>query len=142
MDASEFISDALEDLPSARDPSHRMSLLNGIHDRIEFNELEVGFLESAAESLVNLIVFEKDRDVRNRMFDCIECAYHRNLSINPSLDLLIAMFNDSDPALIANTLLLMAYSSDRKHIPVAQAYVSHSNPFIRQNAEHALKYLQ
>jgi hypothetical protein len=142
MDASEFISDALEDLPSTRDPSRRMSLLNGIHDNIEFNDLEVGFLEGAAESLINLIVFEKDRDVRNRMFDCIECAYRRNLSIDPSLDLLISMFNDSDPALIANTLLLMALSSDRKHIAVAETYLSHSNQFIRRNAEHALKYLR
>jgi hypothetical protein len=142
MDLCEAVDDALEDLACHKPPLDKLSILNTLHDRIERNTFEVGYLEGRMENLLDLTIFETDVEVLNRMFDVVETAMRKNLSIAPSIDPLLPYLSDEEPAFICRVLLLIPRLGSSKHEPLARRYLTHEHAMVRKNAEYALKYLR
>ena len=142
MDVREEIDDALENLKTWSLPREsRLSLLLRLDDLFRAGRFEIGFAEGSVQELIDMLTYETDREVRGRMFEVTERALSVNYPLEPALDELIANLNDDDPALISYALVLLPLCGERKHLPLVDRYRSHSNDFIRRNAEHAWKYM-
>jgi hypothetical protein len=103
---------------------------------------EVTFVTDVLQHVIDLIIpIESDADVRNALFDAVANAMSRNLSVDVSLDGLLPYCTDDDPALVSNVLILIAKSGHPKYAPVVERYRAHANDIIRNNAEHAWKWV-
>lgn len=140
-DLHDAIDDALENVQFLRSPRDRLSVLNTLYDRIERNTIAVTFLEGRMANLIDLIPYETDLEVRRRMFDVVEKAMMTNLSIAPSIDVLLPFLSEEDPGLVSGFLLLIPLTGQAKYVPIARKYLEHENPIIRSNAQYALKYM-
>jgi hypothetical protein len=134
------ISGLVDNLESHRQPEfreHRLGWALRLGDLFR-HPGEVTFMTGTLQRMIDRVVpLEKDREVRNELFNGIDHACSKNLSVDLSLDELMRHVGDDDPALTCNILLLLAHFGDRKHKPFVEKYLTHQNEFIRRNAEHA-----
>lgn len=142
MSTEDEIYEALEELRIVEDKSASGSIVNMICDKFDAYNLSIDFLQETVDYLLDSIVLQINPEIRADMFELIERAYQKNYSISIDLETLIEMFDDSDPSLISNTLLLFPIAGNKKeHLEIAKKYLNNQDKFIAKNAEYAVQYL-
>lgn len=142
MTTEEQIYAALEELRIVKDKSASNSIVNRICDKFDAHTMSVDFLQETVDYLLDSIVLQINPEIRADMFELIERAYQKNYSICIDLDTLVGMFDESDPSLISNTLLLFPIAGNKQqHAEIAKKYLRSQDKFIAQNARYAIQYL-
>lgn len=118
----------------------KMSCLNQLDDLVEFKQLSIDDLEECATKLVDIVLYETDPQLTRQVFRAIENIFLANASINVSLESLIELFTE-DETILANTLILIPFTGQKKYIELVKTYLNHSNELVSKNANYALKYL-
>jgi len=137
-----IIFEVLGDLRVTCDEKEARGIVNGVNDKFEAYTLRLDFLQDVVDYLLESIVLQINPVIRSGMFERIERAYGNNHALCIDLEPLIAMFDDEDTSMIANTLLLFPLAGDRNaHSAMARRYRNHRDRFIRKNARDALRYL-
>lgn len=120
---------------------NKLGNLNHLNDLVEFKQLSDDQLEHVAKVLLGSVVYEGDSELCREIFRVLETIALTHSSVDFDLNPLMENFSESNLALIANTLVLMAYTGKRRYIPIVQTYLNHSDPFVSKNAAFAMKYL-
>lgn len=143
MDMRDEAWDLLENLKAHQGAGHRIDRLAWALrlDDLMRHPGEVTFVSDLLEHVVGTVIpMESDREVRAALFDAVSNGMSKNLSVDVSLDPLVALLDDDDPALICETLLLVAKSGDLKYRPLVERYRAHANDLVRKNAEYAWEW--
>lgn len=143
MDTKADIWEILESLRIVESVLEAEGLRNGLLDRMEAHSLGLEFLQECVDYLFDSIVFQIRPEIRGYLFDAVEGIYRKCPAVRIDVGGLVAMFDESDPSLIANTLLLLPIASRREEgIAIAGRYVEDQDSFIRRNALYALEHLE
>lgn len=118
----------------------KTAYLNQLDDLIEFKQLSIDELEECATKLVDIVLYETNPQLVREIFRVIENIFLANSSINVSLENLIDVFEE-DETVLANTLILIPFTGQKKYIELVKIYLNHKNELVSKNAAYALKYL-
>ena len=118
----------------------KISYLNQLEDLVEFKQLSIEDLVECATKLIDIVLYETNPQLTREIFRAIENIFLANSSINVSLEGLIDVFEE-DEAILANTLILIPFTGQKKYIELVKTYLNHNNELVRKNAAYALKYL-
>lgn len=87
------------------------------------------------------MLYESDKGLVREIFRVLENIFLANSAINVSLDPLIEEMENNE-MLLANTLVLIPFSSKTAYISLVEKYQNHTDALIRKNATYALRYLK
>ncbi len=119
----------------------KLAYLQELNDCVEFKTLTLEEVNYAANFLINNVLYETDKDLTKEIFRVLENIFLTHSSLDVSIEpLLVEMENNE--SLLANTLVLIPFTSKPAYIPLIEKYQNHSNELIRKNAAYALRYLK
>jgi vesicle coat complex subunit len=108
---------------------------------IEFKQLNLQDTADAIEKLIAIVLYETNTEIFREIFRAIENLFLYNSAVNVSLQPLIDEM-EHDESILANTLLILPFTSKNEYIVLAELYLNHQNELVRKNAAYALKYLK
>lgn len=118
----------------------KLSYINKLNNLVDFKQLDGQKVSDAIEKLIDIVLCESDPEITREIFYTIENLFLLDSSVNVSLQPLIDVI-ETNESFLANTLVLLPFTSKRAYIDLASKYLNHQNELVRKNAAYAVKYL-